>query len=367
MEKPLPEDESEKAEESRLVKELLKRQNQLLGQSLIHIDHFLYLHKSISRLSLVDIQEALVQKLPGILSVKYFSLFLYDKNKRSLQLSCHNHPGWTAEKDIPASDSNVMNDAIQQGRYILEPDFKKSKYFKGKSNPLFKNHFFVCIPLMIENEILGVINLNENKSGGFSVNDLDFVLNVVEFISLSLSNALLYQKTEMLSLTDGLTSLTNHQQMQEVLRSEFERSKRYEQELSVVIMDVDFFKKVNDTYGHQVGDQVLIAMGEVISSVCRATDTGARYGGEEFFLVLPQTSVENAKVIAERIREKISSRVFKANDASFRVTVSCGVAQLDLKNMATAADLVQVADKALYQAKQGGRDKTVVGGQNGTT
>ncbi len=357
--------ESQQTQESRQVKQLLKRQNHLLGQSLIHIDHFLYLHKSISRLNLEDIEEALVQKLPGILSIKYFSLFLYEKNKRILKLACHNHPGWSEAKEIPATQSGVMNDAILQSRYILEPDFKKSKYLKGKSNPLFKNHFFVCIPLMIENEILGVINLNESKSGGFSVHDLDFVLNVIEFISLSISNALLYQKTEMLSVTDGLTLLTNHQQMQHILKSEFERSKRYNFELSLVMMDVDYFKKVNDTYGHQVGDQVLIALGEIISNVCRSNDTGARYGGEEFCLVLPQASLTNAKNIAERVREEISQRVFETDLGGFKVTISCGVAQLDLEAMSTPADLIHVADRALYSAKKNGRDQTVVGGANG--
>lgn len=354
--------ESERNEETRLVKDLLVKQNRLLGRTLIHMDHFLFLHKSISRLNLDDIRQALIDKLPDILSIKYFSLFLFDKSKRLLTLSCHNHPGWTQEVQIPMAASHVMNDAILQGRYILEPDFKKSKYFKGKSNPLFKNNFFLCLPLMIENEVLGILNLNETRKGGFSVNDLDFVLNVTEFVSLSLSNALLYRKTELLSVTDGLTSLVNHQQMQQVLKSEFERSRRYTQELSLVMMDMDHFKRVNDTYGHQVGDEVLIALGEVITSVCRSNDTGARYGGEEFCLILPQTSLENARNIAERIREQMHERVFQTDRGEFQITLSCGVAQLDLERMTQPADLVHVADRALYRAKEGGRDRTVLGG-----
>ncbi len=353
--------ESERLEEMVLVKDLLTQQNRLLGKTLIQMDHFLFLHKSISRLDLDDIQKALIDKLPGILSIKYFSLFLFDKNKRVLTLSCHNHPGWTENEEIPLTESDVMHDAIQQGRYILEPDFRKSKYFKGKSNPLFKNNFFVCIPLMIENEVLGVLNLNETRKGSFSVNDLDFVLNVTEFVSMSLSNALLHRKTELLSVTDGLTLLINHQQMQQVLKSEFERSRRYRQELSVIMMDVDHFKRVNDTYGHQMGDTVLVAVGEVINSVCRANDTGARYGGEEFFLILPQTSLENTRNIAERIRQGIYERVFKAEQGEFRVTLSCGVAQLDLEKMQKPADLILLADRALYRAKEAGRDRIMVG------
>lgn len=178
---------------------------------------------------------------------------------------------------------------------------------------------------------------------------------------MSLSNALLHRKTELLSVTDGLTLLINHQQMQQVLKSEFERSRRYRQELSVIMMDVDHFKRVNDTYGHQMGDTVLVAVGEVINSVCRANDTGARYGGEEFFLILPQTSLENTRNIAERIRQGIYERVFKAEQGEFRVTLSCGVAQLDLEKMQKPADLILLADRALYRAKEAGRDRIMVG------
>lgn len=354
--------EQRRGEEIRQVRDLLKRQNALLGQSLITLDHFLYLHKTISRLNLKDIQEVLIDKLPHILSIRWFSLFLYNKSKRQLVLSCHNHPDLKEGITLPLKDSGVMNEALTQGRYILEPDFSKSKYFKGKRNPLFSNEFFVCLPLMIENQIIGVMNLNDNEKGSFSVNDLDFVLNVMEFVSLSISNALLYEKTELLSVTDGLTSLGNHQQMQHILKSEFERSRRYTSPLSVVMMDVDHFKKVNDTYGHQTGDEILVELAAVISRVCRSNDAAARYGGEEFFLILPETPIRGAQLIAERVRNEISGQPFHSNGDSFYVTISCGVAELDLERMNAAADLIHVADRALYRAKRGGRNRTCLGG-----
>ena len=113
-----------------------------------------------------------------------------------------------------------MKDTMISGRYIFEQDFANSRYFRGRKNPLFKHTFFVSIPLMIENEIIGVLNLNDNEKGFFNVGHLDFSLNVFEFFALSISNALLFGKVEKLSFTDGLTGLDNQQQMQSILKSE---------------------------------------------------------------------------------------------------------------------------------------------------
>ena len=353
--------EKKTREETQEIMDLLKRQNQMLGQSLVNLDHFLFLNKNISKLHFDDIKKILVEKLPFILSIRHFTLFLYDSNKRTLNLSCHNHPHLDPDLSIPLEKSGVMHDSLMQRRYILEPDFTRSKYFKGKKNPLFRNDFFVCIPLMIENEIIGIINLNDSEKGTFSVEDLDFVLTVIEFISLSISNALLHKKTETLSVTDGLTLLNNHRQMQIILKSEFIRSKRYSAPLSLVMMDVDHFKKINDAYGHQSGDGILVALAAAITRVCRSNDSAARYGGEEFVLILPETPMAGANQIAERIRKEFSRHEFLENGERFKVTISCGVAELDKEHMDSPADLIQVADKALYQAKQGGRNRTVTG------
>ncbi len=355
-----------KLHDAEQIKTLLKRQNELLGKTLLSLDQFLFLHKSISRLNFEDIKEILEEKLPYILSIKYFSLFLFDKVQRVLTLSCHNHPKFPDELSLDLHESGIMQDALSQGRYIFEPDFSKSKYFKGKLNPLFKNDFLVCVPLMIENQIIGVLNINDNEKGAFGVGDLDYTLNIVEFISLSISNALLYEKTEMLSVTDGLTQLYNHRQLQNILKSEFNRSKRYQSPLSLIMMDVDHFKTVNDTYGHQMGDEILIALASVISRVCRANDSAARYGGEEFLLVLPETPIEGAKQFADRIRNEFAKKKFKCKEKTFQVTLSCGVAELDVKHMKFSTELIQLADRALYRAKEEGRNRTIVGDLNET-
>lgn len=357
--------ETLKNRESIVVRQILKRQNSMLGQALLHSDQLLYLQKSISLLSLQDVKESLEKKLPIILSIHYFTLFLFDKDTKELTLTCHNHRGLPKDLKIKLSDSLIMKEALTHAKYILEPDFANSKYFEGKKNSLFKSGFLVCLPLMIENEIIGALNLNDNDKGFIGASELDFFLNVAEFLSLSLSNALLFEKVEELSVTDGLTGLYNRQLMQTVLKREFNRSRRYGAPLSLVMLDADHFKKINDTYGHQKGDEVLKTLADLIRKFCRAQDVVARYGGEEFVLILPETAIQGAFNITERIRKAVSDRVFRHGKAEWRVTISAGIAALDGSNMETPDRMIAAADQALYLAKQNGRNQTVLDKTNG--
>ncbi|MEK9630000.1 MAG: sensor domain-containing diguanylate cyclase [Nitrospinota bacterium] len=350
-----------KWQESEAVRNLLKKQNNLLGDSLEALDHLIYLQKSINLLSSEEICKVMAEKLPYILSVKYFSFFLFDKDHKRLNLMSHNHPELKEGLSIYQNDSPIMKEAMTTGRYIFEQDFSSSRYFRGRKNPLFKCEFLVSIPLMIENEIIGVMNLNDNDKGFFNVGDLDFALNVSEFVALSISNALLFEKVEKLSVTDGLTGLDNHQQMQALLKNEVIRSQRYSSPLSIIMLDIDHFKNVNDTYGHQMGDDILLDFATTMKKFCRSNDVAARYGGEEFILILPETKVEGAKYIAERIREEMASQTFSYKGTDFKVTVSCGIAEFDPERIKTPADLINIADQALYRAKNEGRNQTIVG------
>ena len=319
------------------------------------------LHKDISLLSLEEISVVLVNRLPKILSIHYFTLFLYDQDKRKLNLMCHNHPEIEDHFSLPLSGSSVMEAAILSGKYVLEQNFINSRYYRGADNSLFKKGFFVTIPLMIQNEKVGVLNINDGEQDSFNVSDLDFILNLSEFISMSISNAVLYEQAKKLAVTDGLTGISNRPNMDKALSSEFERSVRYDAPLSVVLLDVDHFKSVNDNYGHQKGDEILVAIASLLKKACRANDIAARYGGEEFLMILPQSSAQGAFKIAERVREEMMKMSFIGKESNFSVTTSCGVAELDRDFMTNTDQLVAVADQALYEAKNGGRNKTIIG------
>ena len=318
-------------------------------------------HKSISLLSLDGISTVLVNRLPSILSIHFFTLFLYDKDKRMLNLISHNRPDIENSFSLPLASSPIMEAAILSGKYILEDSFIDSKYYRKSDNKFFKKDYFATIPLKIEKEIVGVLNINDGEKVSFNVSNLDFVLKLSEFISMTVSNAVLYERTKKLSVTDGLTGISNRPNMEQVLRSEFERSMRYGAPLSVVLLDVDHFKGVNDTYGHQKGDEILVAFASLLKKFCRANDTAARYGGEEFLMILPQSNAQGAFKIAERVREEMMKLNFTGNESHFSVTTSCGVVELDRDFIKSTDQLVAMADQALYEAKNSGRNKTVIG------
>lgn len=350
-----------KWQESEAIRNLLKKQNNLLGNSLEALDHLIYFQKSINLLSSEEISRVMAEKLPYILSVKYFSFFLLDKDHKTLKLMIHNHPDLQESLSIYQNDSPVMKEAMTSGRYIFEQDFASSRYFRGRRNRLFKCDFFVSIPLMIESEIIGVLNINDNDNGFYSVSDLDFALNVSEFVALSISNALLFETVQKLSVTDGLTGLDNHQQMKALLEKEIIRCQRYALSLSIIMVDVDHFKNINDTFGHQKGDDVLLDFAATIKNFCRSNDVAARYGGEEFILILPETKAEGAFYVAERIREKMAGKTFYHKGKDFKVTVSCGIAEFNPEIIMNHAGLIKIADQALYRAKHEGRNRTIIG------
>ena len=318
-------------------------------------------HKAISLLSLEEISAVLVDRLPSILSIHYFTLFLYDKDKRTLNLMCHNHPDIESSFSLSLSNSPIMEAAILSGKYILEQSFIDSKYNRKSGSKFFKEDYFATIPLKIEKEIVGVLNINDGKQVSFDVSNLDFVLKLSEFISMTVSNAILYEQTKKLAVTDGLTGISNRPNMEQSLLNEFGRSMRYNSPLSVVLLDVDHFKDVNDSYGHQKGDEILVTFASVLKKFCRANDTAARYGGEEFLMILPQSNAQGAFKIAERVREEIMKMSFVGNDSKFSVTTSCGVAELNRDYMKNTDQLINVADNAMYEAKNSGRNKTIIG------
>lgn len=165
------------------------------------------------------------------------------------------------------------------------------------------------------------------------------------------------KRLELLSITDGLTRLHNHRYFQDELARAFEESQRYQRPLSMAMIDIDFFKKVNDTYGHAVGDDVLKAVSKLYADSVRSTDLVARYGGEEFVVMMPETELEDAISFAEKIRLMVESTPIHTQAGIVPVTVSLGVSSVPYSNVRSSNELIVVADKALYRAKRRGRNQ----------
>ncbi|RJQ49851.1 MAG: diguanylate cyclase [Nitrospiraceae bacterium] len=164
------------------------------------------------------------------------------------------------------------------------------------------------------------------------------------------------KKLETMAIKDGLTGLYNHNHFKEILKHEYKTAKRNIQPLSCIMLDLDHFKSVNDSYGHQFGDLVLARSAEILKKLVRDTDFVARYGGEEFFIILPNTNLDGAFILAERIRTAFENNTFKKGGISNSVTVSIGISSTSDNNVAGDNNLITNADKALYRAKWRGRN-----------
>ena len=209
---------------------------------------------------------------------------------------------------------------------------------------------FFAIPLLSERKMVGILTI-EN----LPFDDIErFAILAAQF-ALEIKKVLLYETVEELAITDGLTELYVRRYFFERLEEELKRSKRHNFKFVFLMIDIDNFKTINDTYGHLVGDCILKDAGRIIKENSREIDLAARYGGEEYSLVLPNTGREDGKVVAERIRARIEDNIFKAYDERLKVTVSVGISVYP-DDSSEVKGLVEKADKALYAAKDSGKN-----------
>lgn len=207
-----------------------------------------------------------------------------------------------------------------------------------------------------EKLITGGIFFSYNKNNEKDLEKIEFLINS---ILLVLNNCLLYQKVVDLSNIDELTKLFNRRKIMEILKNEIERAKRYNFDLSIIMADIDFFKRINDKYGHKAGDMALKTVATVLKSSLRKVDFVGRFGGEEFLIVSPQTSPKNAFILAERIKNLFNNMYIE--EIKEKITLSFGISHFQ-QNL-SIDELIQQADLALYESKNKGRNTiTVYGG-----
>ncbi|MBP7263610.1 MAG: diguanylate cyclase [Spirochaetia bacterium] len=215
----------------------------------------------------------------------------------------------------------------------------------------------LIVPLKAKGQINGIIILGDQIMGsGFTEGEREYVQNIAVLAAIAINNAFLFEMTT----TDMMTKLRMKHYFYTVLMERMEQSSLSGRPLSVVMMDIDHFKKFNDTYGHSCGDVVLKQVAQLIQSHIRGNDVAARYGGEEFCLLLPDTDLSVAAKIAERIRQSVGATVIEYEGQKLNVFISLGVAQFDSSRDLSGKSLIDRADKALYRSKQEGRNRVSV-------
>jgi two-component system cell cycle response regulator len=216
---------------------------------------------------------------------------------------------------------------------------------------------FASFPVETNNRLAGMLMVTGRAVERMTPETRAFLAQVANQAHIVIENSRLFERVRNLAIRDSLTDLFNHRHIMDLVQHEFERVGRYQSALSVLMIDVDHFKRINDEHGHPAGDAVLREMAQLLRQTLRTTDALGRTGGEEFVAVLPHTGPEEARQTAERIRYRVQQRRFRAGEAEVSISVSLGMASCPSSAIDSADALLREADKALYRAKESGRNR----------
>ncbi len=221
-----------------------------------------------------------------------------------------------------------------------------------RASTQFETRSILCAPLVSRGRTIGVVEVINRVGGPFTRADLDLLLTLMEPCAIAIENAILFQRTEQLTITDDLTKLFNSRYLNLYLGREIKRCKRHGIPLSVIFLDLDGFKGINDNYGHLAGSGTLAEVGQILARVVRESDILARYGGDEFVVVLPETPASGALVIAERLRRAIEEHPFLSDQGlDARISASFGISTYP-DHALSPEGLIQKADQAMYRVKE---------------
>jgi diguanylate cyclase (GGDEF)-like protein len=248
--------------------------------------------------------------------------------------------GWVAKECFPT----IVPDVSRDKRFLKKVDRDADLKHKIRS--------ILCVPVKSSGKLLAVIEIfNKTKGESFTGEDLNELIKLAEKSAIFIEKALLYQKVEELSVTDDLTKLFNQRYLHRTIEMEVQRALRYQTSVALIFMDIDYFKNVNDNYGHLVGSKVLVEMGQLLIKNLRIVDIVVRYGGDEFVIILPHTPPVAAAQVAERIRKAVERNPFQKDEGySLKITASFGVASCP-ENAKSKEELLRLADEAMYKVK----------------
>jgi diguanylate cyclase (GGDEF)-like protein len=357
--------------QAQLARDLKKVQSQLqeqisVNQALNERVLELYTLYNVSRtlsmtLQLNELFDLSMNVLAETLNLNQFCLMLLDESTGKLVIQAsHGMPQEIGKPGMACMEDGISWKVARGGKAVLINDISQEKkffYFKGSK---IREGSYLGVPLMKrDGQVLGVLNAHKSRAHAFKDADLRLFESVAEHVAIAIDNALIYKQTRELMHRDELTNLYNRRYFFERFDREIYRADRYHHPISLLMVDIDHFKLINDAHGHLAGDAALRRLARILEKRLRKADLLARYGGEEFLALLPETNKKGALCVAEKLRAEVERTDFAADlgaSQPVHFTVTIGVASMpqDTENGKTLLDL---ADKALYFGKARGRNQ----------
>lgn len=309
-------------------------------------------------LRLEEIMDLVLKETRRVINFHTGVIYLWSEENNCFPVgaACGPHAGLLKGSAIQRGEG-FLGLALENGEPQLVEDTRVDVRTAGDLGLTQVHRSMLVVPLKAETGTVGMLVLGDKRAGFFEDRHLQMVSIIAGQTAVAIANAQLYRKLKVASVTDGLTGLYNYRYFYHRALGELEQARSRGDNLSLVMLDVDHFKQVNDRYGHLAGDAVLAGVAGVIRSEKRARDLATRYGGDEFALLLPRTGPAEAMLVAERLRKAVRENLFEAGDARIQVSVSAGVATYPA-HASDLAGLVQAADHALYRAKESGRNRS---------
>ena len=306
-----------------------------------------------SALEIDAVLDKILEQLENVISNDSSSVFLIEDD----------HVRMKAGRGLPNLPELLSRQYSLQNPLFIDIDNHQSPVIipDAQADPRFERwgdanyiHGWIGLQLRVREERIGYLTIDSRRTNAYNQADADLAQAFADEAAIALENARLFQQVKTLAITDSLTALYNRRYFFDAAQREFERARRYGGNLAIILIDLDHFKGVNDTYGHIAGDHVLVTVASRCKQSLRDIDVAARYGGEEFIFLLPETNLLGGHQLAERLRARIMQEVIDTGSLHIAVSVSLGVAEID-DTCSDLTVLVQRADQALYATKRTNR------------
>lgn len=330
------------------------------------IQHITPLARELNCLDVECIGQVCVEKIASLTGARLASVYVLDDDGHMLHLLSHNH-GFPIDRLVSLNKKPpspmVMVAKTKSLAAIGDIDHHKWPVIRRSQRANAANYHTpncVIVPLICQDRIVGVLNLADHPSGEFEPNMIALLELFGQLVGASLGNIRLFERMQKQATTDGLTGLANHRTFHESLEKELWRARRFGGRLSLIMIDIDNLKTINDAQGHRAGDKVILAVARRILRCIRQIDTAARYGGDEFAVILPNTTEADALSVARRMVNKVSETPVTWEEGSLNLSVSVGVGEYDVDTK--PEEVMRCSDKALYAAKESGKNTVCVFG-----